>query len=233
MEKQQVLDALKSARENSPKRNFKQSVDFIVNLKGLDLKKTEHKVDFYAHLSSLPASKIKVCALVGTEMIENAKSGCDRAILVDEFGQYDKKAMKKLASEYTYFVAQANIMPKVAQTFGRVLGPRGKMPNPKAGCVVPPNANLKALVDRLRTTIRIVAKNDLFIMSSVGSEEMSDEILADNVLTIYNSLLHVLPNEKDNVKSSIVKLTMGKPSTIGTQSEVKAERKGKKKRGGE
>src|SRR3989344_2961609 len=144
MDKEQILQSLKEARDNSSKRNFRQGVDFIANLKGIDLKKPEQKVDFYVHFNNLGSKKAKVCALVGGELLDQAKSACDNTIIVDDFGKYDKKAIKKLAAEYDFFVAQANIMPKVAQAFGRVLGPRAKMPNPKAGCVVPPNANLKA-----------------------------------------------------------------------------------------
>lgn len=231
MEKEQVLQALKAARETSPKRNFKQSVDFIVNLKGIDLKKPEQKVDFYVHFNNFSGRKTKICAFIGAELADQAKSSCDTSILIDEFGRYDKKATKKLAEAHDFFIAQANIMPKVAQAFGRVLGPRGKMPNPKAGCVVPPNANLKALADRLRATRRIITKNDRFIMSSVGSEEMNDSDLADNVLAIYNHLAGSLPNEKENIKSMIVKLTMGKPIAIGASAEAKESKKGKKKGG--
>ena len=42
MNKQQILEALKKAREGSKKRNFSQSIDIIFNLKDLDLKKPDH-----------------------------------------------------------------------------------------------------------------------------------------------------------------------------------------------
>src|SRR3990172_6920050 len=115
--------------------------------------------------------KISVCALVGPELAEEAKKVCDGAILSDDFGKYpDKKEIKKLASKYDFFIAQANVMPKVATSFGRVFGPKGKMPNPKAGCIVPPNANLKTLYDKLQKTVRLYAKERPMIQIPVGNE---------------------------------------------------------------
>ncbi|MFC1769283.1 50S ribosomal protein L1 [Nanoarchaeota archaeon] len=230
MDKKEIQEALKKARGNSAKKKFTQGVDFIVNLRRLDLKKPEEKVDFYIHFNKFVGADRKVCALVGGELFDQAKTACDMAIIVDDFPKYDKKAIKKLADEYEFFIAQANIMPKVAQSFGRVLGPRAKMPNPKAGCVVPPNANLKVLVDRLKGTMRIITKNDQFVMSSVGNETMDDSDLADNILSIYNTLIHTLPSEKENVKSLIVKLTMGKPVQIGAKAKPEEETTGKKEK---
>src|SRR3989338_5004403 len=143
MEKEELQSALQKARDISDKRNFKQSFDLVINLKGLDMKKQEHNVDAFITLPHARGKKTKVCALVGAELFEQAKSVCDFAILSDTFEKYkEKKEIKKLANSYDFFIAQANIMPKVATTFGRIFGPRGKMPNPKSGGVVPPNANL-------------------------------------------------------------------------------------------
>ncbi len=50
MNKNKFLEALKKAKEGSKKRNFKQKVDLIFNLKDLDLKKPEQQVEFFLKL---------------------------------------------------------------------------------------------------------------------------------------------------------------------------------------
>lgn len=213
MESKIIIETIKSAKAESKKRNFKQKVDLIVNLKDLDLKKPDNHVDFYTELKHPIGKKLKICALVGLELADEASKVCDLVISQAEFPKYvqDKKLTKKLTEEYDYFIAQADLMGKVAQTFGRIFGPRGKMPNPKAGCVVPPKTNLQPLYDRLQKTIRIMAKKDPIIHLMVGIEDMTDEDLAENIDLIYNQLVHHLPGEENNVKNTFVKLTMGKP----------------------
>ncbi len=226
MEKEELQSALQKARDISDKRNFKQSFDLVINLKGLDMKKQEHNVDAFITLPHARGKKTKVCALVGAELFEQAKSVCDFAILSDTFEKYkEKKEIKKLANSYDFFIAQANIMPKVATAFGRIFGPRGKMPNPKSGCVVPPNANLKPLYEKLQRTIRVLSKNSPLVQCSVGSEDMKLDDVSENAMLVYNTIVHALPNEKHNVKDIYIKLTMGKPVKIGEKLEVTKETK--------
>ena len=231
MDKNQVTQTLKKAKGNSPKRNFTQSIDLIVNLKDIDLKKTEQSINLFHTLHYSKGKKAKICALVGPELLTQAKEVCDLAISVDEFPKYKKAETKKLATDYDFFIAQATIMPKLAQTFGRVFGPKGKMPNPKAGCVVPPNANLKPLYDRLQNTIKLQTKNDAIIQTIVGNEKMNEEEVIDNIMTTYADLVNHLPNGENNIKNALIKLTMGKPFQIGkkeTEKEVN-ERKNQEK----
>ena len=229
MDKTQVLDALKQLKSNSPKRNFKQRVDLIIPLKGLDMKKTDNQINSFTTLHYTSGKKTKVCALVGPELLSQAKEICDEAISIDDLPKYDKNAIKKLAETYDFFIAQATVMPKVAATFGRIFGPKGKMPNPKAGCVVPPNANLKSLYDKLQKTIKIQTKNQPLIQCAVGSEDMKEEEIADNVLLIHESVSHILPNGKHNIRKVLLKLTMGYPVKIGAKAkEAKEEKKAEK-----
>ncbi len=212
MDQKKVLSALKEAREQSKKRNFKQRIDLIFNLKGLDLKKVEHQVDIFVPLTHETGKKTKICALIGPELLEEAKANCDFFILVDDFGKYaEKKKARKLAEDYDYFIAQANIMPKIAASFGRIFGVRNKMPNPKSGAVVAPKTNLKPVVEKLSKTVRLNGKMQPLMQIGVGSEDMKDEDVASNIMAIYDSLIHHLPAEKNNIKSAFVKLTMGKP----------------------
>lgn len=226
MDKEQIQAVLAKAKNISNKRNFKQSYDLIINLRGLDLKKQEHQIDTFITLPHSRGKKAKVCALIGPELEEQAKGICDSIILSDNFEKYkDKKEAKKIANSFDFFIAQANIMPKVATIFGRVFGPRGKMPNPKSGCIVPPNANLKPLYEKLQRTVKASVKTAPLIQCAIGTEDMDNNEIAENALTIYNSILHLLPNEKHNIKDIYVKLTMGKPVKIGEKIEVKKETK--------
>ena len=213
MDKKTVLEALRKVREESKKRNFAQTVDLIVNLKDIDLKKTEDQVDFFAVTHHSTGKKKKICALIGPELLDEAKKVCDRAIMAEEFEAFarDKKLAKKLASEYDFFIAQANIMPKIASAFGKVFGPKGKMPNPKAGCIIPPKAALKPLYDKLQNTLKISAKTAPMIQCLVGKESLRDEEIADNIIDIYNQIESKLPKGKNNIKNMLIKLTMGKP----------------------
>lgn len=210
MEKKEILEALQKAREGK-ERKFTQSFDLIVNLKDVDLKKNEQQVDFFATLPKLDGRKAQICALVGPELEPAAKQAVDTVIEQTDFPKYskDKKLAKKLAEDHTFFIAQANIMPQVATHFGRVLGPKGKMPNPKAGAVVPPKADLNNIKNKFMKTIRVQAKTSPIIQCLVGNEKMSDEDLAENISNVYTQIIHHLPNEEANVKSAFIKLTMG------------------------
>ena len=230
MDKNQVIQTLKQVKENSTKRKFTQSYDLIINLKDIDLKKPEQSINSFVTLHHSKGKKAKICALVGPELIPQAKQVCDLAISVDDFPKYqDKKEARKLAVKYDFFIAQATIMPKIATTFGRIFGPKGKMPNPKAGCVVPPNANLKAVYDKLQKTVRLQTKNDPIIQLMVGNEGMKDEEIVDNIMITYDSLMPQLPSGNDNIKNAFLKLTMGKAFEIGKEG-VKEEKPEKKKK---
>jgi|GEM_PF-96643 len=226
MEKQDFKTALELLKQNSEKKKFTQAVDIIVNLKNLDLKKNDQQVDLYLQLHHGRGKKVKIACLCGPELLPNAKQNCDLAIPTDDFPRYaqDKKLVKKLANEYDYFLAQANIMPEVAKTFGRVLGPKGKMPNPKAGAVVPPNANLKPVVDKFSKTVRLSAKTQMSIKANIGKEDTPEAELLDNAFTIYEALMKALPQEKNNIKDVLIKYTMSRPIPVGvTADELKKQ----------
>ena len=216
MNKAQVLEALKKAKAGSKKRNFNQTVDLIINLKGVDLKKTENQIDQFVQLHYPVGKKIKICALVGAELKDEASKSVDKTILSDDFDAYakDKRMAKKLAREYDYFIGQANIMPKIASVFGKTLGTKGKMPNPKAGCIVPPKTNLRPLVEKLQKLVRVSAKTSPVAHAGVGKQEMDEEHVVDNILTVYNAVVARLPSGKHNIKSVYLKLTMGEPIKV-------------------
>ncbi len=215
----EAADALKQL----PPRKFKQTFEFVMNFRDLDLKKPEHQVEQWVQLPHDKGTPTKIGALVGPELAEQAKAACDTVIVHDNFPKYagDKKAVKKLAAGHTYFIAQANLMADVAKTFGRYFGPRGKMPNPKAGCVVPPNANLKVLVEKLRKTVKANGKLQPSIKVVVGTQDTPSDKVADNMLAVFSSVVQKLPAETANIRSVMLKLSMSSPVRILQDSIVK------------
>lgn len=214
MKKESIKQALEDLRKPEHKKKFAQSFDLIINLKDLNLKNPEEQVDFFTNLKN-SSSKVKVVALVGQELSDAAQV-CDKVIKQTEFEEYKKnpKKAKKLASEYDFFIAQADIMPKVAQAFGRVLGTRGKMPNPKLGTILPGKAPVEPIYKKLQSTVRISAKKTPVIQVKIGKEDMKDEEIIENALLIYDQIIHHLPKERSNVKNALLKLTMSKPIKI-------------------
>ncbi len=211
MDKGLVVEALGKLGVDK-KRNFSQSYDLIVNLKDLDLKKNENQVDFFAQLPNGTGRPVGICAFVDTQMAEEARAVFDAVILADDFPKYkDKKVSRKLARKFDFFVAQANLMPQVATFFGRTLGPKGKMPNPKAGAIIAPKANLRQLKENLQRTIRVSARTAPMVQCIVGTEKMGADKSAENLVNVYEQIVHHLPNEEANVKSVLVKLTMSSP----------------------
>jgi len=213
MDKALLLENIKKVKESS-KKNFVQKIDFIVNLKNINLKKQEENIDVFVVLPHSPGKNIKICALVGREMQDQA-AVFDKVVAKDEFTKYlDKKLVKNLANEFNIFVAQANLMTDVARVFGKTLGPKNKMPNPKSGAVIGPGMNLTELKTRLARTVRLKTKNEAIIKTYIGNQNMPDEQLLENAMMCYNALIRNLPQEEANVKNIILKLTMGPPVRV-------------------
>jgi large subunit ribosomal protein L1 len=221
MEQNQILDAVKNLRTPENKKKFNQTFDLVVNLKNLNLKKPEEKVDLYVQLPNGRGKKVNVCIFVDESMVIESQKIFDKVVEKGEFQKYakDKKSIKKLSSSYDFFVAQANLMPEIAKTFGRFLGQKGKMPNPKAGCVVPPKIALQPLIDRLQKTVRLQTKNELAVKCPVGVEDMDDAKLAENIKAVLDNLLRALPQGENNVKSIYLKLTMSPVVKVGDANE--------------
>ena len=216
MDKKNALEFVKELRKQAVQKKFVQMVDLVVNLQDLDFKKPDHQLDFYLTLPYATGKKKRIAAFVDVDMFEDAKAACDIVIPLYQFEEFgkDKKRIKKLAKGNDFFIAQSTIMTKIAATFGRVLGPKNKMPNPKAGCVVAPKTALKPLYEKLQKTIRILARQKPLLQLTIGREDMKDEEIAENLFAVYDQLVHHLPKERNNVKNVYIKTTMGKPVKV-------------------
>jgi large subunit ribosomal protein L1 len=201
----ELKEAIKELRKNE-KKNFDQSIDLIVNLKGIDTKR-----ETISTVVPIP-HKIKdkkVCGFL------SEKSDLVKTITLPEFSIYkEKKELKPLVKNYDFFIAGAKLMPSVATTFGKVLGPTGKMPSPQLGVLMTEDSNsIKQLLAKIEKSIKIRLKEPSAKIS-IGKESMKDEEIIENVEAVYNGLVNVLPTKKENVKSILIKMTMTKPIKV-------------------
>lgn len=204
-----INEDLKSALtelRKTKKRKFIQSVDLIVNLQKFEVKK--NPLNIFIRIPHKSKDK-KIAGF-----FESKSEYVDTITEMDFKKYHDKKKLKNLVKKYDFFIAQAKLMPKVATTFGRVLGPAGKMPSPQLGIVL--NADEKSieeLKEKINTSLRIRAK-EASIKVAIGKENMKDEELVENAMSIYHELIKALPREKDNIKNVEIKFTMTKPIKI-------------------
>jgi large subunit ribosomal protein L1 len=202
MDKENIISALATLRKNE-KRKFNQTVDLIINLRNFDAKKQSINV-----VAEMPykAKDKKICAFL------NKNSSLVDTITKPEFDNYkDKKQLKQLVKKYDFFMAIGALMPSVATTFGKVLGPSGKMPSPQLGMLAEETDNaIKAMLEKINKSIKVKTK-DPALRIAVGKESMKDEEIAENIMAIYNAVYKVLPRTKENLRSILIKFTMTKP----------------------
>lgn len=211
MDKQHISKALDELKA-LPKRKFAQSYDLVINLKNLVTK--QEPIDVFVTVPHSKGRKVKVAAFVDQQLAAQAEQFCDLVIRETEFQKYNPKSMKALSQDYDYFIAQATLMPKVAAAFGKVLGTKGKMPNPKLGCVVPPTAMLEPLIKKLNHTVRAQSRKGMALQCLVGKETQADSEIVDNILAVYQAVLKAVPNETQNIKNVALKLSMSKPVRV-------------------
>ena len=165
---QDVINAVKEAREQSKPRNFTESMDIIINIRDLDVKKPENRFNEEVTLPKGRGKDINIGVIADGELIVQAKdAGLDVVINkadLEELGK-DRKAAKKLANSVDFFIAQADMMPLVGRFLGPILGPRNKMPKP-----VPASIKLAPLLERLQNTVKIGVKQQPSIQIVVGPQ---------------------------------------------------------------
>jgi large subunit ribosomal protein L1 len=204
---QEIIDAVKEAKEQAKPRNFTQSIDVIINIKDLDVRKPENRFSEEVALPNGRGKPIKIGVIADGELALGAKNaGVDVVISkedLQEFGK-DRKAAKKVVNSVDSFIAQADMMPLVGRFLGPILGPRNKMPKP-----VPASARIEPLLERVQATIKVGVKQQPSIQILVGTQDMEDEKLAENIEAVLAVLDRNLEKGRNQIKSMYIKATMG------------------------
>jgi len=202
-----LVKAIREARQKAKKRNFRQTFELIVAFEGLNLKDPSNRINEVLALPNpIVGKEAKVCVIAEGDLALKAKDAKADLVLgrADvQKCQADKKYAKKLAKTYDFFLAQADLMPVIGRALGPFLGPRGKMPSP-----ITLGTDLAALISRLRNSIRLKIRNNPVVQCKIGVEDMGDEKVAENAKAVLDFLKERIKHPA-RIKSVYVKLTMG------------------------
>lgn len=182
------------------KKNFVQSVDLIITLRNIDLKKPENKFSKDVLLPHGRGKNIEVGII--SDRLQNAITKTDIETL-------SKKQIRELSKRYTFFLCEAPLMPLVGKVLGRYLGPKGRMPK-----LLPPNQNVDNMVKEMKNSVRVHVSTSAVIQVVVGTQEMTADQLKENVLQVIEEVKKSLPKGESQIKSILVKLTMSKPVKV-------------------
>ena len=195
-------NAIKKVKNNCTTK-FEESIDisFMLNLKN---KKEEASVRTLVNLPHGNGKKIKVAVLCEESKIKEAQdSGADlqgSETLVNDITN-GKINFDKL-------IATPAMMPKMAK-LGKILGPKGLMPNPKLGTVT---NNISNAVKSLKSgQIEIKNDPDGNLSASIGKKSFADNKLYDNYKSILDTLVKEKPSgiKGDFILSAFLTSTMG------------------------
>ncbi len=206
MADQEIEQAVSRALEDSPERNFRETVDLAINLRDLDLNDPSNRVDESIVLPSGTGQETQIIVFAEGETALRAEDVADDVLGGDELEELgdDDDAAKDLADETDFFIAEASMMQDIGRYLGTVLGPRGKMPTP-----LQPDDDVVETVNRMKNTVQLRSGDRRTFHTRVGAEDMSAEEISDNIDVIIRRLHSNLEKGPLNVDTVYVKTTMG------------------------
>ncbi|MBI28442.1 MAG: 50S ribosomal protein L1 [Alphaproteobacteria bacterium MarineAlpha5_Bin11] len=205
IEKIYALDDAIDIIKNNSKANFDETLDISVNL-ALNPGKSEQSVRGVAFLPHGSGKKIKVAVIAKGQKAEEAKSSN-----ADLVGDTDLlKSIEKGNIDFDRLIATPDMMVEVGK-LGKVLGPKGLMPNPKLGTVTLDVA--KAVKDSKQGQIQFKNDKGGTVHAGIGKISFEKTKLAENVKVFFET---VLKNKPSTLKGTFVKgVTIASTMGIG------------------
>ena len=195
-----------------PKLKFDSSVVIAVNL-GVDPKKADQNIRGVVTLPNGTGKDVKVLALVTPDKEEEAKKAGADLVGLDEY----IKKIKDGWTEVDVIVTMPSIMGKLGP-LGRILGPRGLMPNPKTGTVT---MNIgKAIEDVKAGKIDFKVDKNGVIHVSIGKVSFDAKKILENASEVINYIIKIKPSSSKGLylKSISMSSTMSPGIKIDTNT---------------
>ena len=208
-----TLEAAQMVKETSTEK-FDASVDLAVKL-GVDPKQANQMVRGVVAIPHGTGKQLKVLALVTADKEEEAKEAGADFVGLDEY-------IEKIKGGWTdvdVIITMPSVMGKIG-ALGRVLGPRGLMPNPKSGTVTLDVG--KAVSDVKKGKIDFKVDKFGIIHASVGKVSFDAEKISENTDELLQTIMKLKPTAAKGtyIQSVSISSTMGLGVAVESKSLV-------------
>ena len=184
-------------------RKFDETVEFIARL-GVDPKYADQMVRGSVVLPHGLGKELKVLVIAQGEKLKEAEEAG-----ADYVG--GEELINKIANEnwidFDVVIATPDMMPKLAK-LGKILGPRGLMPNPKVGTVT--NDVKRAVTEAKKGRVEFKVDKTGNVHVPVGKISFDDQKLKENILAVLDALIKAKPSgaKGQYLKNAVIKTTM-------------------------
>jgi len=202
-----AIEAIRLLKQNTYVK-FEESLEVAINLR-IDTNKTDQNIKGVLNLPKGTGKKIRVAVITkGDKAKEASEAGAD---IVGDDDLAQKVTNGKI--EFDLLIATPDMMPIIGK-IGKILGPKGLMPNPKLGTVT---QDIKSAVSNAKAG-QVQYKNDKagIVHAGIGKLKFSEEDLLENLKTFYSS---ISKNKPDTIKGSFIK-KVSIASTMGFGLEI-------------
>ena len=188
---------------NFKREAFTESVDVAFNL-GVDPRHADENIRLSINLPHGIGKEVSVLAIVNADKEDEAKKAGADFVGKDDF-------LEKIKGGWTdvdKIVVTPDLMAELGK-LGKVLGPKGLMPNPKSGTVT--NDVAKAIKELKAGKLDARVEKNGILQSSIGKTSFSEDQLKENFNTLQNAVMSAKPNSFKGkyLKSVVISSTLG------------------------
>ena len=205
-----LIDKLIPELKKNCTTKFDESIDLSIQINNKQ-KKTEINLRTIVNLPAGSGKKIKLAVICEDAKSQIAKDAGADLVGSDEFIEKSKSG----EMNFEKLICTPSMMIKLSK-LGKILGPKGLMPNPKLGTVT--EDIKKAVTDAKSGQVEIKNDKDGNIGLSLGKKSFAD----DKIIKNFNAVIEVLDKEKGNqtIKGDLIKSTF-LTSTMGVSYKLK------------
>ena len=208
-----VADAVKLVKSNA-KAKFDETVEIAVNL-GVDPKYADQMVRGVVSLPSGTGKDVRVAVFARDAKAEEAKAAGAEFVGAEDL----MEEIQNGKSDFDRVIASPDMMSVVGR-LGKVLGPRGLMPNPKVGTVTP-NVG-QAVKDAKGGSVEFRVEKLGIIHAGIGKASFTEDAIEKNVRAFVEALLKAKPSGAKGtyVKKIAISSTMGPGVVVDTADAI-------------